>query len=97
MQIVIDIPGEAYERLLQTQSLPEGFDVTHRVLHGTPLPKGHDDLIDRRNAIKSVCTWGTECERKRIYELTMVEIKNLVANIMSEEPTIIEADKETDG
>ena len=52
MQIVIDIPVEVYEFLSQKQYFPDGFDVTHRVMHGIPLPKGHGDLKDS-NKVKA--------------------------------------------
>lgn len=46
MKIVIDIPDEVYEFLLQKQYFADGFDVTQRVMHGTPLPKGHGAIVD---------------------------------------------------
>ena len=57
MQIVIDIPKEAYE-LLQN----DGVDwlgaehILNAVADGTPLPKGHGRLIDE-SQITGIFTW----------------------------------------
>ena len=50
MQIVIDIPEEAYDFIKRTgyhtQSLYEA------IKNGTPLPEKHSDLIDRQELIE---------------------------------------------
>ena len=82
MQIVIDIPEAAY-KLLQSD---EGVDwlgaehILHAVSKGTPLPKGHGDLIDRNSILCDDCS----CEQCGHTD----ECFKLLAQ------TIIEADKE---
>ena len=48
MQIVIDISEELYKNVIEhTKRGYMGSDVWIAVANGTPLPKGHGDLIDR--------------------------------------------------
>jgi len=46
MELVIKIPDEAYQRLLEEQHLPNRIDLEYFIVHGTPLPKGHGRLVD---------------------------------------------------
>lgn len=96
MKIAIDIPVEVYEFLSQKQYFPDGFDVTQRVMHGTPLPKGHGALADVKSFIKEVCIgsddmaddWcDNDCENCEYID----NIRTLFKHI------VVEADKETDG
>ena len=48
MQIVIDIPDEKYDRLLYQDII----SLRSYVENGIVLPKGHGDLIDRRELLK---------------------------------------------
>jgi len=57
MQIVIEIPEEAYEfaKACKSRSVPRRYswrlsynDVIFMIANGTPLPKDHGDLIDRK-------------------------------------------------
>lgn len=69
MQIVIDIPEEMYQKIKETSRIISGrrsgrsFDyiLFNAINTGTPLPKGHGDLIDR-DALE--CTYVEEvgCE-----------------------------------
>lgn len=77
MQIMIKIEDKDY------QSLKDGhipFNVLDVIMNGTPLPKGHGDLIDRQELLKS-----TLC---KTFVLRSVDIKNA--------PAVIEADKESE-
>ena len=38
MKVLIDIPEEAYNRLLTEQHLPNRLDIEWCIIHGTPLP-----------------------------------------------------------
>ena len=57
MKLVIDIPDEDYNVILENANiykekqwgLPEVWDA---IVNGTPLPKGHGDLIDRDTLIQ---------------------------------------------
>ena len=37
MKLVIDIPNEAYSRLLEEQHLPNRLDIEYFIVHGVPL------------------------------------------------------------
>lgn len=71
MKLVIDIPKEDYKGIChlkneQLRMLPEEVAETlMRIANGTPLPKGHGDLIDRQALInnginKGFCDWYDE-------------------------------------
>ena len=92
MEIVIKIPDEAYQRLLEEQNLPNRIDLEYFIVHGTPLPKGHE-YIDRNNAITSICQHYTTCERMKMLSFTPNIIKQEVADILMQEPTLT-TDKE---
>ena len=85
MKVLIDIPEEAYN-LLQNDGV-DWLDTKHildRVAKGTPLPKGHGDLIDRRELKKyayGVREWNGHTYRI-IHEATVDDAQ-----------AIIEADK----
>lgn len=54
MQIVIDIPEIIYKRGLPSAEVRNSVDVVSKaILNGTPLPKGHGDLIDRDELINA--------------------------------------------
>lgn len=74
MQIVIEIPKETYEFLKKYGT--NGSIVEKAVLNGTPLPKGHGDLIDRKDLLEN-----TLC---KTFGLRSVDIENA--------QTIIEAE-----
>ena len=44
MQLVIDIPEDAYNRLLEEQHLPNRIDLEYFIVHGTPLEKVLEDI-----------------------------------------------------
>ena len=93
MQIVIDISEKDYETMQHNVaigkpicSLSEDIMVS-KVVNGTPLPKGHGDLIDRRELKKDVYTtteWNGDVHRI-IYEASV-----------DDAPTIIPADTESE-
>ena len=47
MQIVIKIPEREYERLMNMKYPMTATVLETAIRRGTPLPKGHGDLIDR--------------------------------------------------
>lgn len=80
MQIVIDIPNKAYEKIVKNEY--DYGDMNVIIQNGTPLPKGHGRLIDASNLL-TVTDYDGENEKTYVlYD----EIDNA--------PTIIEADKE---
>ena len=46
MQIVIDIPEEDYKKIIEYGEC-DYLRIINAIENGTPLPKGHDVLIDR--------------------------------------------------
>lgn len=55
------------------------------VKNGTPLPKGHGDLIDRQKMIKRAKEWDTKDKIEHA-------LYNFAMNRILEAPTIIEAE-----
>lgn len=48
MKLVIDIPEELYKNVVERTKMGcVGSDVWIAVANGTPLPKGHGELIDK--------------------------------------------------
>ena len=82
MQIVIDIPKEMYINALNGY-LCGSETLVNAIKNGTPLPKGHGRLIDAdklREEIFVVDSYSEEPVKQQI----------------SDAPTIIEADKESE-
>ena len=94
MQIVIDIPEEEYELVRHgNKSYKTELELMNAVANGTPLPKGHGDLIDRNNI--EVLRLGN---LTRQYDKGFDAGVTCMVNRILDAPTIIEADKEdTDG
>ena len=90
MQIVIDIDDETYNDIKKGKIYSSFRDVplesVNAIANGTPLPKGHGDLIDR-DKIEYL---------KAIHDLKWGKItgKECATKIRYSAPTIIEADKE---
>lgn len=67
MKIIVDIPESIYETIEKDQFITR-FQLAvlqSQIRKGTPLPKGHGDLIDRKvlmeNAYtKGFCSWYDE-------------------------------------
>lgn len=80
MEIVIDISEDLYKATVNGLDANEIWDLRLAIKNGTPLPKGHGDLIDRQELLKS-----TLC---KTFGLRSVDIENT--------PTVIEADAESE-
>ena len=50
VELVIKIPEEEYN-IIKKSNAPMSW-AEHLIKNGTPLPKGHGDLIDRRELLK---------------------------------------------
>jgi len=91
MKIVIDISEEEYneiEPFLKGEAIKSGFNlfkVLKTIKNGTPLPKGHGDLIDRGKLKTHFIgtEQGTDLE---------VYLEPTIINA----PVLIEADKESE-
>ena len=87
MQIVIDIDQDRYKRIMKCKEmglLLGSLEAT--IAKGTPLPKGHGRLID---ADKLVAYFFRPYSNEEYYVNTDME------NIIKNEPTVLEADKES--
>lgn len=81
MKIVIDIPEEMYKKISNSNpSYADDFSIYYAIKNGTPLPKGHGDLIDRTEAIKSLFDYHNK--------------KKTIGQCIDNVPTIIEAESE---
>ena len=85
MKLVIDIHEKDYQSILNSGQVP--YSVVYAIMNGTPLPKGHGDLITKEQAIDLV----------EFYQLNPQHFNfvNLIDEIKDEKP-IIEADKESE-
>jgi hypothetical protein len=87
MKLVIEIDKEHYERIMRLEEgvtvYPTTLALYEAVKNGTPLPKGHGDLITKEQAIDLV----------EFYQLNPqhFDFVNLIDEIKDEKP-IIEAD-----
>lgn len=83
MKIVIDIPEQAYEVIKRNSVVAHAHNLallTKWITNGTPLPKGHGDLIDRKDLMDRCVTY--------------LESSGATTNLIKSALTIIEADKE---
>ena len=91
MQIVIDIPEELYNNILKGCGIyPYGL-VYEAMRNGTPLPKGHGDLIDYYDAVELINNKADEENSN----FTLNDIEKFGALLREVNP-IIEADKESE-
>lgn len=75
IELVIKIPEEMWKRVKEGY-VPLG--ISKYLRSGTPLPKGHDDLIDRSEVIKSLFDYHNG--------------KKTIGQCIDDVQTIIEAD-----
>ena len=85
MKIIIDIPEYLYKEVVNDEEY--GIERMRKVvINGTPLPKGHGDLIDRNECLKLKMTDLYDKDGVTMYAVP-------TGNILRMKP-IIEADKE---
>lgn len=94
MQVVIDINEETYTRIKTALIINAGNTFYNEILtsvaEGTPLPKGHGDLIDRNYfADKYVGCGSVYCE-----DISCKDCNSRIVNKLDVDsaPTIIPAD-----
>ena len=90
MQIVIEISDIAYSNIKKLVSLNCGIctDIEKAIAKGMPLPKGHDDLIDRKELLK---------QSYRIDDSATLSTRDVVnAEEIYDAPAIIPATKEVE-
>ena len=89
IELVIKIPEEEYKEIINSEDC--GLHVlTRAIANGTPLPKGHDKLIDVKDLLEEICLEDTKENRK----LNLGEIITL-EDIDRIEP-VIEAESESE-
>lgn len=85
MQIVIDIPKTIYTNIKSSFSIKLSDANTDKVIkaikNGTPLPKGHGDLVDKKEVYKK---FYCRC------------LAGVAEEVLKEASVIIEADKEVE-
>lgn len=92
MDIVIKIDNEHYERIMRLEEgvtvYPTTLALYEAVKNGTPLPKGHGDLIDIEELKDMLCLEDNDFNRdNNVAELITLEDMNRL-------DVVIEADKE---
>lgn len=86
MQIVIDIPDSFRNSLLEgSLTNDQILDVYRSARNGVILPKGHGKIIDEYKI--------TKCEQVGL----IIEDGNITRCLVTDAPTIIEADKGSEG
>lgn len=95
MQIVIDIDDKLYKRLFVNgvDNYDDAVDMANAIRKGTPLPKGHGDLIDANelNRIMYHKAFETDSDMQKWDSGCWIRYK-MFENSMKEMPTIIEAE-----
>ena len=104
MKLIIDIPEWQYKSICEGVEASKRCgvvgidqDIHEAIYNGTPLPKGHGDLIDKSKIYKAIpaeednCTgMGMSRDEMDAYNEGIDSMYSLVQGA----PTIIEADKE---
>jgi hypothetical protein len=105
MEIVIKIDDERYkdiQRIAEVQLDRGRFQTAEQVIaNGTPLPKGHGDLKDANELKKAyderITYLYTLNKKDNPSREAKICATNWCVNTIDELPTIIEADKESEG
>ena len=96
IELVIKIPKAEYDLIVNDEAC--GLNVlTRAIAHGTPLPKGHGRLIDADALHHKMGEW---LKPQTPDESVMVALDDIAVSTMieiEEAPTIIEADKGSEG
>ena len=90
MELVIKMPEEMYKWVNDVNKFFDDYgisDFIDLVKHGTPIQKGHDRLIDAKAYEQDI--------RKHYFDNELVIRSTEIA--LSNAPTIIEADTESEG
>lgn len=94
IELVIKIPEEIYKL---SQILDVKYEDTVQIpleviANGTPLPKGHGDLIDENEVLKTTKSYKSELGRLKADPFVKMGIET-VENFIRDLSPIIEADK----
>lgn len=107
MQIVIDVPEDVRNRVAFGITYREDFQIIgEAIANGTPLPKGHGDLIDRAELYNQTAEWEAQAlEQVNKYHpeinrdewrwwSAVLKERGAFKHDVADAPTIVEADKE---
>lgn len=92
MQIVIDITPEAMDDIKNDRA--SCCFLKNKILNGTPLPKGHGDLIDRAELYNQTAEWEAQARDEWRWWSAVLKERGAFKHDVANAPTIIEADKE---
>jgi len=97
MEIVIKIPEELYKQITveKLYFLEDGENLCTAVENGTPLSKGHGNLIDENELLEITKSYKSELGRLKVDPFVKSGIET-VERFIKEMPPIIEADKESE-
>ncbi len=85
MQIVIDIPDILKEEIDNDDELDliDMAQIMHQIKYGTPLPKGHDRLVEAKEVVKALFNHET------IYDVpTIVKADKVESEVSHEMPKV---------
>ena len=92
MQIVIEIPEDYYKAIKEIPVEQSTADMLI-IRNGTPLPKGHGDLIDRGKTVERICKVAEFMnEKKENLGSPYIMAALFIQDNKEEFPTIIESD-----
>jgi len=87
MKLIIDIPDTQYNNIMEVKSMCLGrvpykgiiMNAINGIKNGTPLPKGHDRLVEARAVVKALF------DKKTIYDVpTIIEADKAESEEISE-------------
>ena len=91
IELVIKIPEESYEQIIEAGEL-DYLEVITAIENGISLPKGHGRLIDENELLKMTKSYKSELGRLKADPFVKCGIET-VENFIKEISKIIEADK----
>ena len=100
MKLVIDIPNSVYENIINGTIETDGYfkaNLRECFKNGTPLPKGHGDLIDKSKIHKAIPAEEDNCTGMGMTYDEMYAYNDgidTMYDLVQDAKPIIEADKE---
>ncbi len=102
MKLVIDIPEEEYRWITKSDEtvfadVASKECMLHAIKNGTPLPKGHGDLVDRnelirRFGVKDATKYGNETAEQQTHSYSTMMMYE-IADVIDDADAIIEAEE----
>lgn len=98
IELVIKIPEDEYRWIIKSDKtvfadIASKECMLHAIKNGTPLPKGHGDLVDRSQALRTDCFGDGHDGLRAFHEYAdYAKMRKYLQNI----PAIIPAEKDGD-